>query len=147
MTSTIIVSNEAETSSFAAQIAQQANPGDVILLEGELGMGKTAFARGFIQSITHNNSEEVPSPTYNLLQTYDSPKGPVWHFDLYRLRSPDEIYELGWEDCLGSGILLIEWPENLGTHRPKDCITIHIEAIPNKPASRNITFTDQRVKR
>jgi len=103
----------ADTERLAATLASLAAPGDIIALSGELGAGKTTFARGFVRALT-GKDEDVPSPTFTLVQTYDTPKGEIWHCDLYRLAKPDDALELGLEDAFGSGICLIEWPERLG---------------------------------
>ena len=109
---TIALDAEAATHDLAGRIAGLARPGDAILLEGGLGSGKTSFARGFLRAL--GIAEEVPSPTFTLLQVYDTANGPVWHFDLYRLKRPDEALELGLEEGRAEAILLIEWPERLG---------------------------------
>ena len=105
--------DEAATATFAARIAALARPGDVIALKGELGAGKTSFARAFIRARA-GRDEIVPSPTFTLAQPYDFPDVTVWHFDCYRLRDPDDAWELGIEDAFRDGISLIEWPERLG---------------------------------
>ncbi len=122
-------SSEDETLRLAATTATQAKGRDVFLLEGPLGAGKSVFARGFIRALCGKDTE-VPSPTFTLLQTYESPKGPLYHFDLYRLKDPDEIFEIGWDEAR-SGIMLIEWPERLGPHRPAKARTIRIEPVSN----------------
>lgn len=106
-----------DTQSFAMQCAESAQNGDVITLEGPMGAGKTAFARHFIQHLV-GEEIDVPSPTFTLVQTYETSKGTIWHFDLYRLEDADEIYEIGWEEAISDGILLIEWPERLGNLLP-----------------------------
>src|SRR5882762_7586612 len=98
--------DETATAALGARIAAIARPGDVIALAGDLGAGKTTFARAFIRA--RGGSGEVPSPTFTLVQIYELPDGPVWHFDLYRLRHPDEAWELGIEDAFRDGISLIE---------------------------------------
>jgi tRNA threonylcarbamoyladenosine biosynthesis protein TsaE len=108
--------DEEATAALAARIAALARPGDVIALEGELGAGKTTFARAFIRA--RGNAESVPSPTFTLVQVYETGGVPIWHFDAYRLRDPDEAWELGIEDAFRDGISLIEWPERLGTLLP-----------------------------
>ncbi|GAB4194409.1 MAG: tRNA (adenosine(37)-N6)-threonylcarbamoyltransferase complex ATPase subunit type 1 TsaE [Thalassobaculales bacterium] len=115
---TIALPDESATRRLAALIARQARPGDVIALEGPLGAGKTAFARGFIQALPGGEGEEVPSPTFTLAQSYDLPGGPVWHFDLYRLARPEDALELGIEDAFAEAVTLIEWPERLGPLLP-----------------------------
>ena len=108
--------NETATASLAARIAAVAQPTDIIALKGELGTGKTAFARAFIRA--RGNEDEVPSPTFTLVQVYDVRSTAIWHFDLYRIRSPEDVWELGIEDAFASGISLIEWPERLGALLP-----------------------------
>jgi len=104
--------DEAATAGLAARIAALARPGDVIALQGELGSGKTTFARAFIDA--RGGAEAVPSPTFTLVQVYQLPGGAVWHIDGYRLRAPEEAWELDIEDAFHDGISLIEWPERLG---------------------------------
>jgi tRNA threonylcarbamoyladenosine biosynthesis protein TsaE len=108
--------DEEATAALAARIAKLARPGDVIALDGELGAGKTTFARAFIRA--RGNAEAVPSPTFTLVQVYEVDEIPIWHFDAYRLLDPDEAWELGIEDAFHDGISLIEWPDRLGTLLP-----------------------------
>ncbi|MGD9617307.1 MAG: tRNA (adenosine(37)-N6)-threonylcarbamoyltransferase complex ATPase subunit type 1 TsaE [Alphaproteobacteria bacterium] len=108
--------DETATALLATRIAALARAGDVIALEGELGTGKTTFARAFI--LARGGEETVPSPTFTLVQIYEIDDVPIWHFDAYRLRDPDEAWELGIEDAFRDGISLIEWPERLGTLLP-----------------------------
>ena len=109
---TIELPDEDATARLAARLAALARPGDVIALNGELGAGKTSFARAFIRA--RGADEDVPSPTFTLAQAYELPDATVWHFDCYRLRDPEEAWELGIEDAFREGISLIEWPERLG---------------------------------
>ena len=109
--------NEAATAGLAARLAGVSGPGDVIALRGGLGSGKTAFARAFIRSLG-DADEEVPSPTFTLVQVYDSPQAPIYHFDFYRIERADEVLELGFEEALADGITLIEWPERAGPLLP-----------------------------
>lgn len=129
---------ESATVALATAIATHARTGDVIALSGELGTGKTAFARGFIQALS-DNPEEVPSPTFTLVQTYETPNGPVYHFDLYRLNDPDEAIELGIEESFATGMTLIEWPDKLGSYLPADRLDISI-AYGSSPEARTITL-------
>ena len=128
-----------ETEALAAALAARAGPGDFIALSGPLGAGKTAFARFFMRSL--GVTEEVPSPTFTLLQSYAAPGGhEIAHFDLYRLESPDDVWELGWEDVLLRAITLLEWPERLqGRLLPADRLDIAIGAIAGE--SRQVTLT------
>jgi len=114
----IISKSESDTIDFAHSCALQAKTGDVFTLQGPLGAGKSVFCRAFIQQLM-GNAVEVPSPTFTLVQTYSAPKVEIWHFDLYRIEDPEEIYEIGWEEALSDGVLLIEWPERLGSLLPK----------------------------
>ena len=120
----VVCKTEEETSKLAQNIANIAKLGDVFALFGTLGMGKSVFARAFIQKIC--DVKDVPSPTFTILQTYSSSKGEIYHFDLYRLKHPDEVFEIGFEDAIYSGISLIEWPENAGSWLPKNIIKINI---------------------
>jgi len=114
---------EASTVALAARIAGVAEPGDVLALEGPLGAGKTVFARGFIRALT-TPTEEVPSPTFTLVQVYEGPACPIHHFDLYRIESADELYELGIEEAFAEGITLIEWPERARTFESARWLTV-----------------------
>ena len=121
----IALEDEAATERLAARIAGLTRRGDAILLQGGLGSGKTSFARAFLRAL--GVEEEVPSPTFTLVQAYETAKGPVWHFDLYRLREPEEALELGLEEARGEAILIVEWPERLGPLRPNDALTLSLE--------------------
>jgi tRNA threonylcarbamoyl adenosine modification protein YjeE len=109
--------DEAATAALAARISALAATGDIIALKGDLGAGKTSFARAFIRA--RGGVEEVPSPTFTLLQIYELGSAVIWHFDLYRVKSPEEAWELGIEDAFSEGISLIEWPERLGPLLPR----------------------------
>jgi tRNA threonylcarbamoyladenosine biosynthesis protein TsaE len=109
--------DEGVTAALAARISALSAPADVIALKGDLGTGKTTFARAFIRALG-NRDEDVPSPTFTLVQVYELDRTAIWHFDLYRLRSPEEAWELGIEDAFSAGISLIEWPERLGPLLP-----------------------------
>ncbi|MSP49406.1 MAG: tRNA (adenosine(37)-N6)-threonylcarbamoyltransferase complex ATPase subunit type 1 TsaE [Alphaproteobacteria bacterium] len=115
-------SSPSATRALAARLAPLLRAGDVVALSGELGTGKTFFARAVIQAL--GGPEEVPSPTFTLVQTYDLAPTPVWHFDLYRLGKPEDAYELDLEDAFADAISLIEWPERLGALLPVDRLDI-----------------------
>src|SRR5512147_2050849 len=109
----------AATEALARRLAAVARTGDVIALHGDLGAGKTTFARAFIQARAGAAGEaEVPSPTFTLVQIYDLPSGAIWHFDLYRLTAAGQVWELGFEEALATAITLIEWPERLAALLP-----------------------------
>ena len=128
--------SEEQTSEIAKKLALIAKRGDVFALYGTLGMGKSVFARSFIKSLTKN--EDVPSPTFTLVQDYQSVDFDIFHFDLYRLEHPDEVFELGFEDAVFNGVCLVEWPEKAGNWLPKDIFNIEIKA---STEGRLITIT------
>lgn len=111
---------------FAAGLLPILQPGDFIALSGELGSGKTAFARALISRLLGPLSqEEIPSPSFAILQTYETPRMPVFHFDFYRLSGVDEAIELGLDDALNDGLVLAEWPDRLEDELPMDRLEIH----------------------
>jgi tRNA threonylcarbamoyladenosine biosynthesis protein TsaE len=123
-TLTVDLSDERATADLAARLAMRSRQGDVIGLAGDLGSGKTAFARAFIRAFG-SGKEEVPSPTFTLVEIYAfAGRPPIWHFDLYRLAAPEEAYELGIEEAFGEGISLIEWPERLGPLLPAEHLRV-----------------------
>ena len=118
----IAVADERGTRALAARISAIARRRDVITLQGPLGAGKTVFARGFIAA--RGLADEVPSPTFTLVQLYEAPDVVIYHFDLYRLERPDDVFELGIEEALADGISLIEWPDRLGPYLPVDRLDV-----------------------
>ena len=96
---------------MANDLANNITPPYTILLQGNLGVGKTAFSQFFLQSILINKNQVITSPTFNIINVYDTIKGTVWHVDLYRLENKEEIFNLGLLEFINSGIALIEWPE------------------------------------
>src|SRR5438874_9829329 len=129
--------DETATADLAARIAAIAEPADVIALKGELGTGKTAFARAFIRE--RGEPDDVPSPTFTLVQVYDAGPTAIWHFDLYRIRAPEEAWELGIEDAFITGISLIEWPERLGPLVPDRRLELGF-AFGDGPGARRIAM-------
>ncbi len=121
-----LFTSENQTATFAARLAQHLRPGDCVLMEGPVGAGKSFFARAAILSLLEE-PEDIPSPTFTLVQTYDSPTGEIWHSDLYRLSHPDEIEELGLNDAMTDAICFIEWPDRLGSYRPENALTLVFE--------------------
>jgi len=136
----LALANEAATGRFAGRLARLARRGDVIALHGELGSGKTTFARAFIRARL-GESLEVPSPTFTLVEIYDGGDSApaIWHFDLFRLNGADEARELGFEEALADDISLIEWPERLGKLLPAELLAISFAAGPT-PESRRLTI-------
>lgn len=134
--------SEQQTAALAEQFASVAQKGDVFALYGTLGMGKSVFARAFISFLT--GIGEIPSPTFTLVQGYTAPEFEINHFDLYRLKYPDEVYELGFEDAVYGGVSLIEWPEKAGLLLPRDIFKI--EFMPEKDARRIIITVNSAEK-
>jgi tRNA threonylcarbamoyladenosine biosynthesis protein TsaE len=114
------------TEALGRRLATLARPGDVILLEGRSGREKH-LARAFIRARL-GRAEEVPSPTFTLVQVYEAAGVEIWHADLYRLTHPDEVWELGLDDAFPTAICLVEWPDRLGAHVPPDALPIRLEA-------------------
>jgi tRNA threonylcarbamoyl adenosine modification protein YjeE len=116
------------TQMLGARIAGALRPGDTVALSGDLGAGKTTLARAILASL--GVTEAVPSPTFTLVQSYDTPHLSVSHYDLYRLKSEGEMDELGLEDALELGAALIEWPERAGSRLPRERLTVTLRAAP-----------------
>lgn len=119
--------DERATVNLAAALAGVARAGDVIALRGELGAGKTVFARAFVRALSGGpggRRRQVPSPTFTLAQSYDCDANTVHHFDLFRLSRPEEAWELGIEDAFADGISLVEWPERLGAELPESRLEV-----------------------
>src|SRR6185312_7358818 len=116
----IALKDEAATADLARRLAPHLKPGDVVTLSGDLGAGKTSFARALIRALSglQGAEREVPSPTFTLVQSYETPAGRIHHFDLYRIQSPDELTEIGWDEALSDGIVLVEWPDHAGALLP-----------------------------
>lgn len=125
--------SEADTARLAQRLDKYLGRGDVVTLSGTLGAGKTAFARALIQGRFGSNME-VPSPTYNLLLVYESSPNdtPIYHYDMYRLENPEEVFELDLEDALDYGICLIEWADRMGPYLPDDPLRVVIEFPENE---------------
>lgn len=132
------LTDAAATDAAGRALAPLLQPGDVIALSGDLGAGKTSLARGLLAAL--GLTEEAPSPSYAIVIPYDPPQVrlPVWHVDLYRLDDPEEAMELGLDDALLDGVLLIEWPERLGWLWP-DALRLHINVPTDGP--RRLTAT------
>lgn len=131
-----ISENEDQTSALAEKLAGVAELHDVFALYGTLGMGKSVFCRAFIKKLT--GAAEVPSPTFTLLQVYEAKNFDIYHYDFYRIKSPEEIFELGVEDAFLYGVSLIEWPEKMGAYIPKNAIIIKFSSLSD--GKRKITI-------
>jgi len=130
----VAVADEAGTARLAARVAAVLRPGDVVALAGDLGAGKTAFARAAIRARAGDPDLEVPSPTFTLLQPYDLPGLPIAHLDLYRLADPSELDELGFDEAVIAGAALVEWPERAGRRLPPGTLTVTIRPGPTRKA-------------
>jgi tRNA threonylcarbamoyladenosine biosynthesis protein TsaE len=135
---TLDLPDQQATASLGARIAALLGPGDAVLLEGPLGAGKTTLARALLRALVTDPALEVPSPSYTLVQEYETPRGPVWHLDLWRLEGQGDLRELGWEEAR-AGIVLVEWPDRLGALRPKEALTISLFLAPAE--SRHAVLT------
>ena len=113
------LADETATERLGATLAARLQPGDVVGLQGELGSGKTTLARAILRAAAGDPDLIVPSPTFTLVEVYETARGTYWHFDLYRLEAPEQVYELGWEEALAGGVVLVEWPQRLGPLLPK----------------------------
>lgn len=119
-----LTGDAALTAAFARALAPELGAGDTLLLDGPVGAGKSHFARALIRARL-GAEVEVPSPTFTLVQTYEDPRGDLWHADLYRLGHPDDIVELGLEAAFDDAISLIEWPDRLGDQTPPQALHLH----------------------
>ena len=129
--------DQAATEQLGATIAAHLRPGDAILLEGPLGAGKTTLARALIRAACGQPGLDVPSPSYTLVQTYDTAqKLALHHFDLWRLDGPDALAELGWDDAT-QGVVVVEWPDRLQDHRPANALTVTLSL-----AGENIRYIE-----
>lgn len=123
----ILIADLAAAAALAGRLARRLRPGDVVGLAGPLGAGKTTFVRHILRAL--GVAGEVPSPTFNLVLTYATPAGEVWHFDLFRLTAPEEAFELGIDEAFAEAICLVEWPERLGPLLPADCLEVRLQPL------------------
>ncbi len=127
------------TTELARRIGGVLRAGDTLLLSGDLGSGKTHFARGLIQTRL-TTTEDVPSPTFTLVQTYDAGDVEIWHADLYRLTDAQEAWELGLDHAFETAICLIEWPVRLGDDIPVNALWLVFETDPDAEDTRHLTL-------
>lgn len=137
---TLTFHSEKDTARFAAVLGNLLRPGDTVLLDGDIGAGKTFLARALIQSL-QDQPEDVPSPTFTLVQTYDTRAGEIWHSDLYRISGTDEIEELGLLDAFETAICLVEWPDRLGGDIPADALLVRLEADATRMDERRVSLS------
>jgi tRNA threonylcarbamoyladenosine biosynthesis protein TsaE len=135
----------AATETLARLLASVARAGDCILLEGPLGAGKTALARAFLREAAGDAEMEVPSPSFTLLQTYETKIGPVFHYDLWRLDGPDSLTELDWEDALDA-VVLVEWPDRLGRLQPEDALTVTLRMGEEEAREATLVGWQERIE-
>ena len=129
------------SAALAQKLAPLLQGGDALLLRGDLGAGKTAFARALIQALGVKG--EVPSPTFTLVQSYDLPSLRIYHFDLYRLKHPEEIEEIGFDEACADGAVLVEWPEKAASFMPRGALVLHFEMDEAKKRSVRIEAGDE----
>ncbi|HQY43249.1 MAG TPA: tRNA (adenosine(37)-N6)-threonylcarbamoyltransferase complex ATPase subunit type 1 TsaE [Paracoccaceae bacterium] len=141
---TLCLPDAEATRRLAERIAPLLRPGDVLLLDGPIGAGKTHFCRSLIQArlATEGRAEDVPSPTFTLVQTYLAGGTEIWHADLYRLSQPDEITELGLEQAFDEAICLVEWPDRLGPLRPPHAMVVTLTPDPVSDARKAVFAGD-----
>ena len=131
--------NSEETMNFAFNIASKLNVGDVVVLSGELGAGKTQFTEGFLKFF--DLADEISSPTFSIVNEYKKDNLNIYHFDVYRLEDVDEFYAIGGEEYFSSGICIIEWGELIEEALPKNCIRINFEKDLSDENIRYLTVT------
>jgi tRNA threonylcarbamoyladenosine biosynthesis protein TsaE len=136
----LFLPDEPATSALAARLARVARPGDALLLTGPLGAGKTALARAFIRALAADERLEIPSPTFTLVQSYETPVATVHHYDLWRLKDARALEELGWDEAQ-TGIVLVEWPDRLGPLTPAQALRLTISLT---PAGREIKLEGEQ---
>ena len=136
----LTASSPDKTAAFAARVSEVLGAGDTVLLEGPIGAGKSHFVRSAMRSLAV--SEDIPSPTFTLVQTYQTSKLEIWHADLYRLTDSNEIDELGLFEAMDTALVFVEWPELLGADRPCNALTIRFE-LTDDPEIRVLHLTSE----
>ena len=139
---TLHLANPDQTCALAQALAPRLAPGDVLLLSGQIGAGKSHFARCLILA-SLDAPEDVPSPTYTLVQSYPGRRGDIWHADLYRLTDISEIEELGLIDAFSDAICLVEWPDRLGDLAPGSALRLQLDtSLPDDTRVVSLSWTD-----
>src|SRR5579862_6889315 len=138
----IDLADEAATISFAVDVAQWLKPGDLLTLSGDLGTGKTTFARALIRALVGDPELDVPSPTFTLMQVYEGRIFPIVHADLFRIKQSDELAELGWDEAAEGALVVVEWPDRAGAYVSADRLDIAFAIDPrNGPDYRAAILT------
>ena len=132
-----LIKNIDDYADIVKYLANLLKRGDCLLLQGEMGVGKTHLARSLIRHLTGNEKLPVPSPTFSLLNLYEG-QVPIYHYDLYRIECESELLELGFEEAFADGISLIEWGDILGDRIPRQAYRLRIEELPN--GQRSLTL-------
>jgi tRNA threonylcarbamoyl adenosine modification protein YjeE len=132
--------DEPATTALARRVAEWLQPGDLVALSGDLGLGKTTFARALIRTLTGDPALEAPSPTFTLMQTYDGPGYPIVHADFYRIKHPGELINLGWEDANDGALVIVEWPQRAEEALNRDRLEIALAPSPDGPEARVATI-------
>jgi tRNA threonylcarbamoyl adenosine modification protein YjeE len=135
----VVLADLAATERLARNLAPLLRRGDVLALQGDLGAGKTSFARALLRALGVEG--DVPSPTFTLVQIYDTPAFSIHHFDLYRLKDSSELDELGWDEVLVSGVTLVEWPERAANRLTQGSLTLHF--VLDDRGGRQVGFEGQ----
>ena len=129
---------EAETEDLGRRLAAALGPGAVVAYRGDLGMGKTAFTRGLARGLGYEG--RVTSPTFTIVNEYEGEGLPLFHFDMYRLEGPEDLFDIGWEDYLDrGGVCAVEWSERVEEALPEDAVTVAIARCPEHENWRAIT--------
>ena len=139
-----MILDEAGLEALGRDIATRLTQGDCVLLEGPLGAGKSTLARALIRAACNTPDLDVPSPSYTLVQSYETPRFTLHHFDLWRLDGPDALGELGWDEAR-RGVVIVEWPERLATLRPAGSLSIAIS--PHGPDTRRVAIAGWPARR
>jgi len=140
----LLLNNIKDTIKLGQKLAKISKKDDIFFLKGNLGTGKTTLARSFIKFLT--NSNKVLSPTFPMLLTYEYDNNIIWHYDMYRLKNPNDVWNLSLEDALNNGIIIIEWPEIIEHLIPHKRIDIIIKDLNNETRSAEVIANQEFLK-